>query len=113
MRLSQQYSVNIGGEMKPLPTEEFVNQKVGEAIGKIGQTVFRLKTPLAPQQPNHRRAEYIMERSAQNYSRNATSGKTWEAGVKREAPKLLPPVSQEDRSSGRQDAPPIDPGRIF
>jgi hypothetical protein len=54
MRLSQQYIVNMGGQKRPLPTEEFVDQKVGEAIGKIGQTVFNLSTPLAPQQPNHR-----------------------------------------------------------
>jgi hypothetical protein len=29
MRLSQQYIVTMGGQKRPLPTEEFVNQKVG------------------------------------------------------------------------------------
>jgi hypothetical protein len=50
-----------------LPTEEFVNQKVGEAVGKIGETVFPLRTPLVPKPPNPRIAEYIISRSAQNY----------------------------------------------
>lgn len=113
MRLSQQYVVNMGGQMKPLPHEEFVNQKVGEAIGKIGQTVFKLATPLAPQQPNHRRAEFIMQRSAQNYGLNSTSATRWEARVKREEPKLLPPTAQDDTVSDRQDDVSIAPQRIF
>jgi hypothetical protein len=54
----------MGGQKRPLPPEEFVNQKVGEAIGKIGETVFPLRTPLVPQTPNSRLSEYIIERSA-------------------------------------------------
>src|SRR4051794_18030162 len=84
--------MNQGGVMKPLPQEEFVSLKVGEAIGKIGQTVFKLSTPLVPQQPNHRRAEYIIERSAQNYG----VGKKWEAEVKRPQRILLPVKLSEE-----------------
>jgi hypothetical protein len=102
MRLSQQYIMNQGGEMRPLPPEEFVNQKVGEAIGKIGQTVFKLATPLAPQQPNHRRAEYIIERSRQNYGLHPQ----WEATVKRRAPKLIAGKTAEEESF-------IDPSKVF
>ena len=75
---------------------------MGEAIGKIGQTVFKLSTPLAPQQPNHRRAEYIIERSRQNYGLHPQ----WEATVKRRAPKLIASTSAEE-------AVDIDPQRIF
>ena len=94
--------------MRPLPPEEFVNQKVGEAIGKIGQTVFKLSTPLAPQQPNHRRAAYIIERSAQNYGLHpySRSTSTWEAKVKRQEPKLLPGKLPEEE-------PPFDPSQVF
>jgi hypothetical protein len=62
----------MGGQKRPLPTEEFVNQKVGEAVGKIGETVFPLRTPLVPKPPNPRIAEYIISRSAQNYGLHAT-----------------------------------------
>ena len=97
MRLSQQYVVNMGGQKRPLPTEEFVNQKVGEAIGKIAQTVFPLRTPLVPHQPNLRIAEYIIARSARNYGLHSTADRQdsysrtmWEAEVKRsDSPKLL------------------------
>lgn len=111
MRLSQQYITNIGGDNKPVPEGEFVNQKVGEAIGKIGQNVFPLSTPLVPQEPNHRRAEYIIERSRQNYGINASTGrpnspKAWEAKVNRQEAKLLP-------EKPLKDEPPIDPRQVF
>jgi hypothetical protein len=100
-RLGQQYIF----ESQPLPPAHFVNQKVGEAMGKIGQTVFPLVTPLAPQQANKRRAEYIMERSARNYG----LGTMWEAEVKR--PKQKPPIQlpppQSDKNEKRDDEPPI------
>jgi hypothetical protein len=112
MRLSQQYMMNIGGQMKPLPEGEFVNQRIGEAIGKISQTVFKLSTPLVPQQPNHRRAEYIMSRSAQNYGIHASPRSTprsstqWEAKVKRQEPILLPSRPEEKER-------PYDPEDVF
>jgi hypothetical protein len=104
-RLGQQYIF----DGKPLPPENFVNQKTGEAMGKIGQSVFPLRTPLAPQQPNHRRAEYIMGRSAKNYG----LGSVWEAEVKRSrAPIQLPPP-KSDKFDRPDDEPPIKPGSIF
>jgi hypothetical protein len=111
MRLSQQYMVNMGGLQKPLPEGEFVNQRVGEAIGRIEQTVFKLSTPLVPQQPNHRRAEYIIQRSAQNYGLHSSSrSTTWEAKVKRaDDPLLLPPKTKEKAEEKR----PLDPNEVF
>ena len=114
MRLGQQYIVNSGNGKKPLPTEDFVDQKVGEAIGKSGQTVFHLTTPLMPQTPNHKIAEYIMRRSAQNYGLHSSagrqdfssSGKTGEGNPKREELKRLPPKPPEDE-------PPFDPTEVY
>ena len=102
MRLSQQYIVTMGAEKKPLPTEEFVSQRVGNAIGKIDQTVFKLSMPLAPQQPNHKRANYIIERSAKNYGLHAYSRKLWEATVQHQEPKQL---------TGGSERP--DPEQVF
>lgn len=91
MRLSQQYIM----DNKPLPAEFFVNQKVGEAVGKIGQNVFSLQTPLVPQEPNVRWAEYIIARSAQNYGVHAYNRAQWETTMKRHEPKLLPPKPKQ------------------
>jgi hypothetical protein len=99
MRLSQQYIVNICGVKKPLPQEEFVDLKVGEAIGKIGQNVFKLSVPLVPQQPNHRFVEFVLERSARNYGLHGHGRpKTPEANVKRPAQVLLPPKEETKKS---------------
>ena len=104
-RLGQQYIF----DGQPLPPAHFVNQKTGEAMGKIGQSVFPLRTPLAPQQPNHKRAEYIMERSAQNYG----LGSVWEAEVKRpRAPIQLPPPKSH-KDTYVDDEPPVNPRNIF
>jgi hypothetical protein len=106
MRLGQQFIIKVGREMKPLPQEELVSQKVGEAIGKIGQTVFALHTPLAPQQPNRKRAEYIIQRSAQNYGLHSSSRNTREAKVKKSEPKL-------STEKGGDDTPDIEPDEVF
>jgi hypothetical protein len=106
-RLSQQYIVTMDGHKRPLPTEELVNQKIGEAIGKIGETVFPLRVPLVPQQPNPRIVDFIINRSAWNYGIHAdkkTSYKTWEGEVIREETRLL-----EARKQPRS----VDPERIF
>jgi hypothetical protein len=97
----------MDGHKRPLPTEELVNQKIGEAIGKIGETVFPLRVPLVPQQPNPRIVDFIINRSAWNYGIHAdkkTSYKTWEGEVIREETRLL-----EARKQPRS----VDPERIF
>jgi hypothetical protein len=104
-RIGQQY-ISDG---RPIAPAYFVNQKVGEAMGKIGETFFPLRTPLAPQAPNHRRAQYIMERSAKNYG----LGSVWEAEVKRSRPSLQLPPPQSDKFNKPDDEPPIKPGSIF
>jgi hypothetical protein len=58
--------------------------------------------PLAPQQPNHKRANYIIERSAKNYGLHAYSRKLWEATVQQQEPKQL---------TGGSERP--DPEQVF
>jgi hypothetical protein len=66
-QLTQEYPVDMGREIAYVPVEEFVSLKVGEAWGKIGKSVFPLKTALAPQQPDFTRTKTVIERSRQNY----------------------------------------------
>jgi hypothetical protein len=106
MRLGQQFIIKTGREMKPLSQEYLVDQKVGESIGKIGQTVFALHTPLAPQQPNRKRAEYIIRRSAQNYGLHSSSQNIRVERIQRSEPKL-------STEKGGDDTPDIAPDEVF
>lgn len=96
-RLSQQYIWMTNGQKQPVPVEEFVNQRTGEAIGKIAETVFTLRTPLVPKQPNPRLVDYIINRSAQNYGLHSYSRAAWETNIKRNIPKQLPEKGGDDR----------------
>jgi len=97
-RLSQQYIWMTNGQKQPVPVEEFVNQRTGEAIGKIAETVFTLRTPLVPKQPNPRMVDYIINRSSQNYGLHSYSHAAWETNIKRNIPKQLPAKGGEDRA---------------
>ena len=66
-QLTQEYPVDMGREITYVPVEEFVSLKVGEAWGKIGKSVFPLKTALAPQQADFTRTKTVIERSRENY----------------------------------------------
>jgi hypothetical protein len=66
-QLTQEYPVDLGREITYVPVEEFVSLKVGEAWGKIGKSVFPLKTALAPQQADFTRTKTVIERSRRNY----------------------------------------------
>jgi hypothetical protein len=76
-------------ETEYLPPEALLRLKVGEAWGKIGKSVFLLKTKLADQHPDFIRAKEVIERSQLNY------------GTKRNDP---PPEPPEDD---------IDPSEVF
>jgi Type IV secretion-system coupling protein DNA-binding domain len=65
--LTQEYPVDMGAKIEYVPVEEFVSLKVGEAWGKIGKSVFPLKTALAPQKPDFTRTKTVIERSRENY----------------------------------------------
>jgi Type IV secretion-system coupling protein DNA-binding domain len=68
---TQEYPVDMGGKIDYVPVEEFVSLPVGQAWGKIGKSVFPLKTALAPQQPDFTRTKNVIERSRTNYGLHA------------------------------------------
>src|SRR5262249_53137122 len=55
-KMSQEYVYEgLDGRIEHIEPGEFVRLNTGEAIGKIGKTVFPLQTILMPQTPNHKR----------------------------------------------------------
>jgi hypothetical protein len=65
--LHQEFAIDMGGQVEYVPPEQFITLKVGEAWGKIGKSVFPLKTALAPQQPDFTRTKEVIDRSRKNY----------------------------------------------
>jgi len=53
--------------VRHLDSGEFVRLQTGEALVKIGMTIFPLKTILLPTQPHPGKVQYIMDRSRRNY----------------------------------------------
>ena len=66
-RLSKEFITQYNGEVINVPVEEILSLKVGEAYCKIGQHSFFMKTYLADQSPDYRRAEHIASRSRRGY----------------------------------------------
>ena len=66
-KLAKELVVEFDGKMEQLPPEELLRLSVGEAIVKIGRTVFPLSTPLADQHPDMAWAKEVIERSRINY----------------------------------------------
>jgi hypothetical protein len=67
VKLSKEFVVDMGMESEYLPPEELLRLKVGEAWGKIGKSVFPLRTTLADQHPDPMRVKVVIERSRVNY----------------------------------------------
>ena len=66
-KLSKELVAEFDGKMGQCPPEELLRLSVGQAIAKIGRTVFPLTTPLADQSPDMVRAKEVIERSRMNY----------------------------------------------
>jgi hypothetical protein len=94
-RLSQEYVF----EGKPLPPQEFINLRTGQAIGKIGTNIFPLTTYLADRQPDVQQVKLVIERSRQNYASR---------GRQRPPENRKPP----DRRA-LDEPPPPDPDEVF
>jgi len=73
---NQEFALDMGGKVEYIPPEEFITLKVGEAWGKIGKSVFPLKTALAPQQPDFTRTKEVIDRSRKNYGLQARTNGT-------------------------------------
>jgi hypothetical protein len=67
VKLSREYVFDFAGEADYVPPEEFIRLKTGEALAKIGKSVFPLRTYLADKQPDFIRAKEVIERSRINY----------------------------------------------
>ena len=101
-KLSREYAYQYGEQMHYVDPGDFIGLRTGEAIAKIGRTVLPLTTLLAPQEADHRRAEYIIERSRKNYSQ----GGVWRT-------KEPEPLKQLPEHIIDNDDDDIDPGRVF
>jgi hypothetical protein len=99
-KLSREFVLHMGAESEHMPPDFLLKLRVGEAWGKIGSSVFPLKTPLADQRPNMARAKEIIERSRTNYAL-AASKDAWPS-----SPKKRPFVVVPDEDS-------LDPEQVF
>jgi hypothetical protein len=108
-KLSQEYAYDVGATVEDVPPGEFIRLRTGEAIVKIGRTVFPLETYLLPTPPNPARVNEIIARSRRNYGQGGDGGGGWTAQPKR--PPQLPPPKKDD---GKKDnGGDIDPQRVF
>ena len=87
--LTQEYPVDMGAKIEYVPVEEFVSLKVGEAWGKIGKSVFPLKTALAPQKPDFTRTKTVIERSRENYGIKSQRGNKVQSNVQKPVQKAV------------------------
>jgi hypothetical protein len=96
-----------------MPPEELLRLKVGEAWGKIGKTVFPLKTWLADQHPDPVRAKFVIEQSRINYGHPAideTSAR-FSGSVQRHAQNG---AARHPVRVGQQDEESLpDPAKVF
>ena len=103
-KLSKEYAYDAGVEVQYIDPGEFIRLRTGQAIGKIGKTVFPLNTVLLPTEPNPEKVNFIINRSRKNYS----NGAKWENNT-RQSPRphaiqLPPPQKHQDD---------IDPQKVF
>jgi hypothetical protein len=83
---------------------EFLRLRTSEAIAKIGRTVLPLETVLLPQDPDHRRAQHILNRSRANYSGR---GDSWYVDIQRPYQKRIEPPKP------KLDDDDLDPTQVF
>ena len=93
-KLRKEFLLNVGNEAVPIPNDFLQTLKIGEAWGKIGSTVFPLKTALADQKPDLIRVKEVIERSRKNYSIKANSQP--HNGVDKPATSHHEPINDDD-----------------
>jgi len=104
-KISQEYTYEEMGRVRHLDSGEFVRLQTGNALVKIGRTIFPLKTVLLPTQPRPGKVQFIIERSQRNYG----GGAEWEINIKPfDERKQLPSPGQE-----YFEPEPLDPGKLF
>jgi hypothetical protein len=98
---NQEFALDMNGRVEYIPPEEFITLKVGEAWGKIGKTVFPLKTSLAPQQPDFTRTKEVIDRSRQNY------------GLRQRPKPVIKQVVQPGKPVVAEEEFPFDTEQVF
>ena len=92
-RLSNEYVYEHAGNIEHVLPDDFLRLRQGEAIVKIERNVLPVHVPLLPSTPNRKRADYIIDRSYQNYSHKQSS---WYVDIKPPDIKRLPPKKNDD-----------------
>ena len=104
VKVSHEYAYDVGAQVEYVEPGSFIRLRTGEAIGKIGKTVFPLRTILLPTEPHPEKVNFIINRSRKNYS----NGVSWESVRKNpsrpDTIQLPPPQKPPDD---------IDPQRVF
>jgi hypothetical protein len=111
-KFSKEFVMPGGGESLRLPQDFLLQLPVGEAWGKIGQTVFPLKTQLLTQPANPIRAKEIIERSRMNYG-GKVSREEWLMRIEESMPIDLERGQDFIVIEDDDDDDDVDPGQIF
>jgi hypothetical protein len=110
VKLANEY---VSDSFGSIPPEELIRLKTGEAWVKIDRNILPLRTYLAPQQPDYRRASQVIMRSRRNYG-HGENGYRWNH---REPWEISPDIKQIPEKSHDDepldDEPPIDPSKVF
>jgi type IV secretory system conjugative DNA transfer VirD4/TraG family protein len=120
MKFSKELITTYNGEIGNVPEEEILRLKVGQAWCKIGQQAFLMQTCLADQRPDRRRAQYIIERSRQNYGSPVAEGYLKQPRAYTATPEAPAPQDKsQPKAKGKVSSPvddflkDIDPGNVF
>jgi hypothetical protein len=112
-KLCHEFVIDMGAEADHIPPEELLRLKVGDAWGKIGKTVFPLKTWLADQHPDPVRAKFVIEQSRINYGHPAIdeSSSRFSGSLKIHAQNGA--AAQPVRVVPQNEEPFPDPAKVF
>jgi hypothetical protein len=72
-RLSRELVGEVDGQLVPIETEQLVSLRTGEAICRIGRSVFRLRTLPPPRGGSAKVRDEVVRRSRAGYARRAQS----------------------------------------
>lgn len=97
-KLAKEFVTEVDGEVIQAEPEELLRLRVGEALCRIGETSFALKTDLFDRKPDHALARRVIEASRNRYG----------SAVQQ-------PTAQPGESSAPDDLPfkDLDPGEVF
>lgn len=97
-KLAKEFVTEVDGEVIQAEPEDLLRLRIGEALCRIGETSFILKTDLFEKKPDHSLARKVIESSRQKYgSVSRTAG----------------PDRQQSKSADDLPFKDLDPGEVF